>query len=174
MLLSRGRFRRGGAPREARDWDLVAADDPHGFADLTRLVHWRRAMPTINFALGSATVNWDSGNSVGLDQRAGLENQTRRNIMGAQQGPIASPLGHRRLRDVSVLGTSERARRRASRLGRCTWRSRGVAQDAADDGPIRSLRRVGRSREPSSGADHARAGAVQRRERWWRKLQRLS
>jgi cytochrome c peroxidase len=92
MLLGRGVFRRGGAPRaEPREWDLVAVDDPHGFADLTRLVHWRRVMPTINFALGSATVNWDGGNSVGTDQRAGLENQARRNVTGAQQGAAAPP-----------------------------------------------------------------------------------
>jgi len=91
MLLSRGVFRRGGALRDPREWDLDAVDDPHGFANLTRLVHWRRAMPTINFALGSATVNWDGGNSVGTDQRAGLENQARRNILGAQQGTAAPP-----------------------------------------------------------------------------------
>jgi cytochrome c peroxidase len=91
MLLSRGVFRRGGALREQREWDLVGVDDPHGFANLTRLVHWRRALPTINFILGSATVNWDGGNSVGADQRAGLENQARRNVTGAQQGPPAPP-----------------------------------------------------------------------------------
>lgn len=67
MLLSRGVFRRGGTLCEAREWNLVAVDDPHGFASLTRLVHWRRAMPTINFALGSAVVNWDGGNSVGSE-----------------------------------------------------------------------------------------------------------
>jgi cytochrome c peroxidase len=89
MLLSRGVFRRGGVLRAEREWDLVAVDDPHGFASLTRLVHWRRAMPTINFPLGSATVNWDGGNTVGSDQRAGLEHQARRNIGGAQQGPAA-------------------------------------------------------------------------------------
>ena len=50
MLLSRGVFRRGGAPRPNSEWELIAVDDPHGFANLTRLVHWRRAMPTINFA----------------------------------------------------------------------------------------------------------------------------
>jgi cytochrome c peroxidase len=91
MLLSRAVFRRGGALREPREWDLVAVDDPHGFADLTRLVQWRRALPTINFALGSATVNWDGGNSIGADQRAGLENQARRNVTGAQQGAPAPP-----------------------------------------------------------------------------------
>jgi cytochrome c peroxidase len=98
MLLSRGVFRRGGAPlatrREdgtlVREWDLIAAEDPHGYANLNRLVHWRRAMPTINFAQGSATVNWDGGNSVGADQHAGLVNQARRNVTGGQQGPPAS------------------------------------------------------------------------------------
>jgi hypothetical protein len=91
MMLSRGVFRRGAAPRvEPREWDLIAVDDPHGFANLTRLVHWRRAMPTINFPLGSATVNWDGGNTVGSDQRAGLENQARRNVIGAQQGAPAA------------------------------------------------------------------------------------
>ena len=89
MLLSRGVFRRGGALRTEREWDLVAVDDPHGFADVTRLVHWRRVMPTINFPLGSAAINWDGGNSVGTDQRAGLENQARRNVTGAQQGAPA-------------------------------------------------------------------------------------
>jgi mono/diheme cytochrome c family protein len=91
MMLSRGVFRRGGTPIANAEWELVAADDPHGFASLTRLVHWRRAMPTSNFPLGSATVNWDGGNTVGADQRAGLLNQAGRNITGAQQGPPATP-----------------------------------------------------------------------------------
>jgi hypothetical protein len=91
MLLSRGVFRRGGPPRPNSEWELIAADDPHGFANLNRLVHWRRVMPTINFALGSATVNWDGGNSIGTDQHAGLVNQANRNVIGAQQGPPAPP-----------------------------------------------------------------------------------
>jgi mono/diheme cytochrome c family protein len=91
MLLTRGVFRRGGAPRPNSEWELIAAEDPHGFANLTRLVHWRRAMPTINFALGSATINWDGGNSVGTDQHAGLTNQATRNVTGGQQGQPASP-----------------------------------------------------------------------------------
>jgi cytochrome c peroxidase len=61
MMLSRGVFRRGGAPKANAEWELVAADDPHKFANLTRLVHWRRSMPTMNFAVGSATVHWDGG-----------------------------------------------------------------------------------------------------------------
>jgi hypothetical protein len=91
MLLTRGVFRRGGAPRPDSEWELIAVEDPHGFASLSRLVHWRRVMPTINFALGSATVNWDGGNSIGADQHAGLVNQASRNVTGAQQGPPAPP-----------------------------------------------------------------------------------
>ncbi|MCA1557413.1 MAG: hypothetical protein LC731_02605, partial [Acidobacteria bacterium] len=78
MLLTRGVFRRGGAPRPEAEWELVAVDDPQGFANLERLVHWRRSMPTINFALGSATVNWDSGSTMGEDQHAGLVKLTTR------------------------------------------------------------------------------------------------
>src|SRR5262245_39576685 len=88
MMLSRGVFRRGGALRTPREWNLVDAQDPNGFANLTRLVHWRRAMPTINFALGSATINWDGGNNIGTDQLGGLENQARRNVTGGQQGEV--------------------------------------------------------------------------------------
>lgn len=91
MLLTRGVFRRGGPPRADAEWELIGVDDPHGFANLNRLVHWRRVMPTINFAQGSATVNWDGGNTVGTDQHAGLINQATRNITGAQQGQPVTP-----------------------------------------------------------------------------------
>jgi mono/diheme cytochrome c family protein len=93
MLLTRGVFRRGGAPRAEREWDVIAVDDPHGFANVARLVQWRRPMPTINFHLGSATVNWDGGNTIGTDQLAGLKNQATRNVTGAQQGqPAPEPV----------------------------------------------------------------------------------
>ena len=93
MLLSRGVFRRGGVPRANAEWELIAVDDPHGFASLNRLVHWRRSMPTINFALGSATINWDGGNNVGTDQHTGLINQATRNVTGGQQGtPAPAPV----------------------------------------------------------------------------------
>ncbi len=91
MLLTRGVFRRGGPPRPNSEWELIAVDDPHGYANLDRLVHWRRAMPTINFATGSATVNWDAANTAGTDQRAGLVNLTAHLITGAMQGPPAPP-----------------------------------------------------------------------------------
>ncbi|HEX5080801.1 MAG TPA: hypothetical protein VFY40_02055, partial [Blastocatellia bacterium] len=90
MMLSRGVFRRGGAPRPNSEWELIAAEDPHGFANVNRLVQWRRVMPTINFGLGGATVAWDGGNTVGTDLRAGLVNQATRNVTGAQQGQPAT------------------------------------------------------------------------------------
>ena len=91
MLLTRGVFRRGGAPRPDSEWELIAVDDPHGFANLNHLVHWRRSMPTINFATGSTTVNWDGGNTVEDDQHAGLVKLTTRLVTGALQGPPAPP-----------------------------------------------------------------------------------
>jgi mono/diheme cytochrome c family protein len=91
MLLTRAVFRRGGAPRPNSEWELIAVDDPHGFATLDRLVHWRRSMPTINFPIGSATVNWDAGSNVGKGQRAALVNLTNRLITGALQGQPATP-----------------------------------------------------------------------------------
>jgi cytochrome c peroxidase len=89
MMLTRGVFRRGGTPRADREWDVIAVDDPHGFANLNRIVQWRRVMPTINLRLGSATVNWDGGNTVGSDQLAGLVKQATGNVTGAQQGQPA-------------------------------------------------------------------------------------
>jgi mono/diheme cytochrome c family protein len=91
MLLSKGLFRRGGAPRPNSEWELIAVDDPHGYANLNRLVEWRRSMPTINFPMGSATVNWDAGANVGKGQRAALVNLTNRLFTGALQGQPASP-----------------------------------------------------------------------------------
>jgi cytochrome c peroxidase len=87
MLLTRGVFRRGGAPRPNSEWELIAVDDPHGFASVNHLVHWRRAMPTINFAVGGLVVNWDASSNVGKGQRAALVNLTNRLVTNAMQGP---------------------------------------------------------------------------------------
>src|SRR4029077_4920126 len=118
MLLSRGVFRRGGALKaEPREWSLIAVEDPHGFATLTRLVQWRRVMPTINFAAGSATVNWDGGNTLAT-QRLGLENQTRRNVLGPQQGlvPPSAELVANIVDFESSLSTAQLKVRGAGRL----------------------------------------------------------
>ena len=60
-----------------REWDLFAVDDPHGFANLGRLVHWRRAMPTINFAAGQRDRELGRRQHVCSDQHAGLESRLR-------------------------------------------------------------------------------------------------
>jgi len=91
MMLTKGLFRRGGAPRAQREWDIVEVDDPHGFANTNRLVQWRRVQPTIDFAIGSNTVAWDAGNTIGSDQIANLNNQAARNITGAQQALQPAP-----------------------------------------------------------------------------------
>ena len=166
MLLSRAVFRRGGALRDPREWDLVAVDDPHGFANLTRLVHWRRAMPTINFALGSAVVNWDSGNSV--ERTSAPDSRTRRGAMwpwlsrARRHQPRSSPTSSiskprcsppRSALWVSAVSTPM-VRAAVPRLG----------EHAESRRTLRSVRRLDRSRQPETGADRARAGAVQRRE----------
>jgi cytochrome c peroxidase len=92
MLLTRGVFRRGKAPLPNAEFQLIAADDPHGFGSLNFIVQWRRALPTINFALGTAIILWDGGNSAppfpsAPDQHLGLNNQVAGNVTGAQQGP---------------------------------------------------------------------------------------
>jgi cytochrome c peroxidase len=89
MLLTRGLFRRGGPPLPNAEWELIAVDDPHGFANVNHLVQWRRSMPTINFAVGSSIVNWDSASSRGIDQHAGLVNLTTRLLTVARQGQPA-------------------------------------------------------------------------------------
>jgi cytochrome c peroxidase len=91
MLLTRGVFRRGGAPLANSEWELIAVEDPHGYANQNNLVQWRRAMPTINFALSSHTVNWDGANTVRNDVPAGLSHQAERTVTGAMQGPAAPP-----------------------------------------------------------------------------------
>jgi cytochrome c peroxidase len=91
MLLSRGVFRRGGAPRPDSEWEIIAVDDPHGYASVSQLVQWRRPLPTINFPVGSVAVNWDAGANVGKGQRAALVNLTNRLFTGALQGKPAPP-----------------------------------------------------------------------------------
>jgi cytochrome c peroxidase len=91
MLLMRGVFRRGGPPRPDSEWELIAVDDPHGFASVNQLVHWRRTLPTINFPVGSVTVNWDAGANVGKGQRAALANLNTRLATGALQGKPFTP-----------------------------------------------------------------------------------
>src|ERR1043165_5549145 len=85
MLLTRGVFRKGGPPRPDSEWELIAVDDPHGLASVNQLVHWRAAVPTINFPVGSVTVNWAAASNIGKGQRAALANLNTRLATGALQ-----------------------------------------------------------------------------------------
>jgi hypothetical protein len=99
---------------------VTAAEDPNGFGNVTRLVHWRRAMPTINFHVGSATVNWDGGNTIGTDQRAGLVNQATRNVTGAQQGSPAPAAVINEIVDFETsLSTTQIILHAVGRLDQC-------------------------------------------------------
>jgi hypothetical protein len=63
MLLGRGVIRVGiGMPANA-DFDLVAVDDPHGFASATELSLFRRPLPTTDVSF-LATVMWDGRESL--------------------------------------------------------------------------------------------------------------
>ena len=90
-------------------------------------------MPTINFALGSATVNWDGGNSIGTDQRAGLENQARRNVTGLSKVRRPQPRSSPNIVDFETrCSPPSSARLGVGRLdvGWRARRSRGAGDDA--------------------------------------------
>jgi cytochrome c peroxidase len=91
MMLTRGVFRRGGPPKADAEWELIAVEDPHGYANVNRLVQWRRSMPTVNFAVGSVTVNWDAASNIGKGQRAALDNLTNRLVTGPLHGQPPTP-----------------------------------------------------------------------------------
>src|SRR5438552_19759 len=58
MLLSRGVFRVGMTVPKGAEFVVEAVDDPHGFADATRLSLFRRPLPTTNLVFLS-TLMWD-------------------------------------------------------------------------------------------------------------------
>ena len=179
MLLSRGVFRRGGAAEggaarvgSRRPWTIRT-----GWPISTRLVHWRRVMPTINFRARQR------GGQLGRRQQHrhrinAPDSRTRPGATSlvAQQGPAAPPEVIANIVDFeSSLFTAQLnvAGRRTSRRRRCSWRSGGIGHDAESCRTVRSLRRMGRSRQPAAGAGRAWAGAVQRGEPWRTQLQRV-
>ncbi len=86
-MLRKGLFRRGGTLPAEREFDVVAVDDPLGAGGTaTRVVAFRRPLATANFHL-ARNVGWHDQNTAGTgDVHAGLVNQARGNITGAQQG----------------------------------------------------------------------------------------
>ena len=58
MLLEKGNIRVGIGIPAAAEFELIAVDDPYGFASATQLSLFRRPMPTTNLSFIS-TVMWD-------------------------------------------------------------------------------------------------------------------
>src|SRR5687768_1527373 len=92
-MLLRGLFRRGGAVREGRDYDIVAVDDPNGVGSTTVCSFYRRPLATANLKLATG-VHWDGRFSVagdGRPPRLGLSQQARAALTGALEAPRDPP-----------------------------------------------------------------------------------
>jgi cytochrome c peroxidase len=92
-LLLQGLFRRGGAVRPERNFDVVAVDDPNGVGSATVFSFYRRPLTTANMQL-LAGVGWEGRFSFADDirpPRRGLFEQARGNILGAQERPRDQP-----------------------------------------------------------------------------------
>jgi cytochrome c peroxidase len=88
-MLLQAKFTRLITLPATRQYNVVSFNDPFGVSTASRLFFFRRAMPSTNF--GSGSINWDNSNGAGGDLHAGLANQARSNIRGAQQGtPVES------------------------------------------------------------------------------------
>jgi hypothetical protein len=77
LLLSRGVIRVGLPVKPTSEFQLVAVDDPYGFASAAQLSLFRRPLPTTNLRFLS-TVNWDGRNTPASDDAGvhlGLKNQ---------------------------------------------------------------------------------------------------
>jgi hypothetical protein len=83
-MLLQGKFTRRINLSATAQFEVIDVQDPFGVSTPTTFWFFRRAMPTAN--LRSFRVNWDNGNGSGTDVIAGLKNQARGNILGAQQG----------------------------------------------------------------------------------------
>jgi cytochrome c peroxidase len=86
-MLRKGLFRRGGNVPGGAEFGIVAVDDPLGSGGTaSRVVAFRRPLATANFHI-ARNVGWHDQNTAGTgDVHAGLVNQARGNITGAQQG----------------------------------------------------------------------------------------
>lgn len=92
-MLLRGLFRRGGAVRDDRDFDIVAVDDPNGVGSTTVFSFYRRPLATANLKLATG-VHWDGRFSVagdGRPPRLGLFQQARTALVGALEAPRDPP-----------------------------------------------------------------------------------
>ncbi len=87
MLLTKGLIRIGIGVPDGAEFDLVAADDPYGFASARELSLFRRPLPTANLGFLSG-VMWDGRETFpGLTIRQDLLHQSN----GATQGHAEKP-----------------------------------------------------------------------------------
>ncbi|WP_394823018.1 hypothetical protein [Pendulispora albinea] len=101
MLLSRAVFRIGLAVPADADFELVAVDDPYGFASAKELSLFRRILPMANLRFNT-TVMWDGREDVQCATlRTSLHQQARNAVTGHAQGPIPAE------RDVALITHSE-------------------------------------------------------------------
>ncbi len=87
-MLRKGLFRRGGNAPATRDFDIVAANDPHGYGAVNpqRFSVFRRPLATANFHLAK-NISWDDNNTrSGQTVRQGLFAQADNNIVSGQAG----------------------------------------------------------------------------------------
>jgi cytochrome c peroxidase len=90
LLLGRGLIRVEIAIPPNAEFELIAVDDPAGYADATRLSLFRRPLPATNLRFNAA-VMWDGRESpAGLSLDAALLNQARGATLGHAQA-VSSP-----------------------------------------------------------------------------------
>lgn len=103
MLLTKGLIRVGIGLPDVRDFDLVAVDDPYGYASASQLSLFRRPLPSTNL-LFLSTVMWDGRESfAGESLHFDLSDQAN----GATQGHAAgSPLSNAQREAIVAFETS--------------------------------------------------------------------
>ena len=95
MLLTRGTIRVGLPMPQGAEFDLVAVDDPYGFASAAELSMFRRPLPSTNLTLLPAAaagpnVMWD-GRVTGATVNAALADQSNGATMGHAQRQTPLP-----------------------------------------------------------------------------------
>lgn len=86
-MLLQGKFRRNTNMPSNAEFEVIGINDPFNQSTTTRLVHFRRSMPTANFRANC--VSWECRNTEATLEE-GLKRQIRGNITGAQQGSAPS------------------------------------------------------------------------------------
>jgi len=90
LMLERAVVRVGLPVKDTFEFELVAADDPYGWASATQLSLFRRPLPTTNLRFIGA-VNWDGRSTPAADPtniRLGLKNQSNGATVNHAKAPM--------------------------------------------------------------------------------------